>query len=40
MQVRRLQQGKLTRGIVIPSGGIVLLNHAWATIKVQHCLSA
>lgn len=29
-----MQQGNLTRGIVIPSGGIVLLNHAWATIKV------
>ena len=24
----------MTRGIVIPAGGVVLLNHAWATIKV------
>lgn len=30
----RLQQGGLTRGIVIPAGGNVLLNHAWATITV------
>lgn len=31
----------MTRGIVIPAGGVVLLNHAWATIKVcmTPCLS-
>ena len=30
----RYQSGNMTRGIVIPAGGVVLLNHAWATIKV------
>ncbi len=30
----RFQAGNMTRGIVIPAGGVVLLNHAWATIKV------
>ncbi|CAL5224336.1 g7008 [Coccomyxa viridis] len=33
-KIRRYQSGNMTRGIVIPAGGVVLLNHAWATIKV------